>query len=79
MHGQHTSCGQGLSVVALYWGFSLVVMWWLLQVVAVITLVAVCKGLISSCGGISNLVLSKRLLSSCSGVQLSSCGRGSNF
>ena len=54
-------------------------MWWLLQVVAVITLVVVCKGLISSCGEVSNLVLPKRVLSSCSGVQLSSCGRWPNF
>ena len=46
---------------------------------AVITLVAVCKGQFYSSGEVSNLVLSKRLLSSCSGVQLSSCGRGSNF
>ena len=29
--------------------------------------------LLSSCGGFSNLVLSKRLLCICSGVQLSSC------
>ena len=56
-------------------GFSLVVIWWLLQVVAVIILVDLCKGKISSCGGVSNLVLSKRFLSSCSGVRLSSCGR----
>lgn len=28
--GQHTSCGQGLSLVALYWGFSLAVVWMIL-------------------------------------------------
>ena len=58
-------------------------MWWLLRVVAVITLVAVGKGLLSSCG-FSNLVLSSMLLSSFTGanslvevgVQVSSCGVG---
>ena len=47
-------------------GFSLVMVLWVLQVVVVITLVAVGKGLLSNCGGVANLVLSRRLLSSCS-------------
>ena len=69
----------GVSVVALYWGFI-----FSCDVVApssftVITLVAVCKGQFSSCGEVSNSVLSKRLFSFCSGVQLLSCGRWSNF
>ena len=41
--------------------------WWLLRVVAVVTLVAMSKGLIYSCGEVSNIVLSRRLLSCCSG------------
>lgn len=48
--------------------------WWLLGVVATINLVAVGKALLSSCGGFSNLVLSRMLLSSCAGGQLSSWG-----
>ena len=49
--------------------------WWLLHVVAVVTLIAVAKGQLSSCGLALYLVLSVSLLSSCSGGQVSSfCG-----
>ena len=44
--------------------------WWLLRVVAVVTLVAMSKGLIYSCGEVSNIVLSRRLLSCYSWVTL---------
>ena len=79
VRGQHTSCGQGVLLHCTR-GFSLIVFRWLLRVVAFFTLVAVGKGLLSSCGGVSNLVLTRcsslvalGINSSCGGVPFSSC------
>ena len=73
IRGQHTSCGQGLYLHCTG-GFSLIVVWWLLWLVAVVTLVTLDKVPLCSFDGVSNILLPRRPFSSSSGGPLPSCG-----